>query len=903
MRKLFPQGSEMITISQRFLSSIILYVFVSSAFAFTPTQQQIEQFKNMPKAQQQALAKQLGVNLSDFQLDDSGKTNKITEDEIQVEREVDWQEIADELSKQSSAKELSKELKPFGYELFEQAETTFTPSSNTPVPADYKMGPGDTINLQLFGKETGQYELTINNEGEIQLPDLGTVPAIGLTYEELKLLLIDKYKQQVIGVTPHITMGTLRTIQVFFVGEAFRPGALVVNSLATITHALFASGGVNNIGSLRNIELKRAGKTVEVFDLYDLLIFGSTEHDVRLQQGDVIFIPAVKKLVSVDGNVRRPAIYEIKQGESLNKLLDIAGGLLPNAAQSLQIARRSPGEELEVKTVLVDDKSTKQFDLLNGDYINVPDANNEFSNAIVVSGAHASPGLVQWREGLKISSIVKNNLLLNSTDLEYALIIRREKFARQSEVIQFSPLTVLDGELDFELNRYDQITLFNRNNFDKDDDQQKEATDVDLKQTMNDLKAPANNLNISSGGLNALTEDLQTSENDLKSEHEDYLKALEGASFTEKQLLLSQTKNYSRKKLLAPIIARLKNEGTFEYPIKLAEITGQVKFPGVYPIASNGRVKDLIIAGGGLVESAYTTKAELSRTKVSDESRFQVQHIELNLFDVLTDKPDANQKLVSKDTLNIHRIPDWYDNRKVELVGEVVFPGIYQIKKNETLAQLLQRAGGFTTEASVRAAIFTREELKERERKNLDKTVEDLRQQIISSNVSGSQTVKTVNYEEASLILDELLSVEPVGRLVIDLPEILKGKVNADIPLKDGDKLYVPNISASVSVIGEVFVPTTHRLEESVSLQDYINRSGGFTERADKNKIYVVKANGSVKVPNQDFWFGGEKVTLEAGDTIVVPRDIVNYERLGLWQTVTQIVYQSIVSIAAIARL
>ncbi len=884
------------------LSKLKLYVMLLLALAisntahaqsFNPTPQQIQQFKNMPRAQQEALARQLGVDLSAFSAQDQGSNQPKDSDNVTViERVVDNEEVAKELAKQSVAEELTSKLTPFGYDLFSSPKAAsnndgdvgnegsvsgaFVPSKNIPVPADYLIGPGDSINVLLFGKETGNFELIVNNEGSVQIPDLGSISVTGLTYQELKQQIIDKYKQQVIGVTPHITMGSLRTIQVYLLGEVYRPGVITLSSLSTVTHALFSSGGVNEIGSLRNIQLKRNGKTITTYDLYDLLVFGSTEGDKRLQQGDVIFVPTVKKLVSIDGNVRRPAIYEVKDDENLSDLISIAGGLLPSAAaDKLQIARKTAVSGLEVKTVNTLKGANEAFSLWSGDFINVPSASEEFTNAILISGAYATPGMVQWAKGQKISSLISKNTLLNSTDLDYALVVRRDKFGEQSEVIQFGPRDILSGSFDLELYKFDQIILFNRIGLDEAHSVEADVTDGNLK----------------------------TSQDDLKTEQANYLQELEASSFTEKQLLLKDTKSFSRKQLLAPIIARLKDEGTHVNPVKLAEITGQVKFPGVYPISNNGRVRDLIMAAGGLIESAYLQKAEISRTQLDAQNSFKVQHIDINLIDALLGDNVANQPLVSKDKLNVLRTPDWYDNRSVELVGEVVFPGVYQIRKNETLGQLIKRAGGFTSEASARASIFTREELKEREKANLDKTVEELKQQIISSNVSGSQNVKTVNYEDAKGILEELLSVEPVGRLVIDMPAIIAGNTTHDITLKDGDKLFVPNISPSVSVIGEVFVPTTHILEETISLEEYVQRSGGLTQRADDSKIYIVKANGSVKVPNNNFWFDGEVVMLEPGDTIVVPRDVVNYERLGLWQTVTQIFYQSVVALVAIGRL
>ncbi|MFT6910224.1 MAG: polysaccharide export outer membrane protein, partial [Oleiphilaceae bacterium] len=338
-------------------------------------------------------------------------------------------------------------------------------------------------------------------------------------------------------------------------------------------------------------------------------------------------------------------------------------------------------------------------------------------------------------------------------------------------------------------------------------------------------------------------------------------------------------------------------------PVKLVEITGQVKFPGIYPVQKNARVRDLLLAGGGLLESAYLQKAEISRTALDSENALRIEHIEIDLVGTLLGEATTNVTLQSKDTLNVLRTPDWQENKKVELIGEVVFPGIYQIKKGESLAQLIKRGGGLTTDATVKAAFFTREELKERERENLDKSVENLRQQIASTNFSGSQNVKTIDYQEASIILDELLLVEPVGRLVIDMPALVAGNPSADITLKDGDKLFIPNISSSVSVVGEVFVPTTHMFTQGMALDKYIKHSGGVTDRADNGSIYIVKADGSVLIPNNSFWFNSQEALLEPGDTIVVPRDVTNYERLGLWQTVTQIVYQSAIALIAIGQL
>ena len=911
-------------------------MFVAPVNAVTPSAQQIEQFKSMPKAQQEALARQMGIDLSDLNLSGGSSNNIQVQPETQVNRYVDDNEIAARLAAQSANKNKTKELKPFGYDLFDSSTATasFAPPTNLPVPADYILGPGDTIRVQLFGKVSEQHSLQVNNEGVIEVPDLGPMNAAGLSYNEFKQQLTQRYSEQVIGVTPNISMGELRTIQVYMVGEAYQPGAYTVSALSTITNALFSSGGINDVGSLRHIELKRAGKTVTEFDLYDLLVFGDTSKDMRLQQGDVIFIPIVKKLVSVDGEVRRPAIYEAKDSDTMASMLNIAGGLLPTAAaKSLQVARSTASNGFEVKTVNMQDRAGRSLKLAAGDFINVPAAGSEFNNAVVVMGAYATPGLTQWRPGLMLSDLVNRNSLMGATDVDYALIMRGAKFARQSDIIQFEPAKVLSGESDVELNAFDKVVFFNRFTPVDPEDIERGKEKQDLVQSSTSNRATSqqkqntqyvnnipmqngangqttsneqnpqfeNTLRDQSAGSNSRNNKDNDDDENKKDNRANFLQELDLASFTEKYLILEKTKYLSREELLAPIIERLQNESSQSSPMKLVEITGQVKFPGVYPVKKNANVRDLILAGGGLLESAYLQKAEISRTGLDEDNALRIEHIQIDLIDSMLG--NSNIALQSKDTLNVLRTPDWHENKKVELVGEVVFPGIYQIKKGETLAQLVERAGGFTEEATVKAVIFTREELKQRERENLDKSVENLRQQIASTNLSGSQNVKSIDYQEAKLILDELLDVEPVGRLVIDMPQIIAGNPTADLSLKDGDKLFVPNISSSVSVVGEVFVPSTHMFKYGKTLEQYIANSGGENDRADMGDVYIVKADGSVTIPESSFWFSSKETVLEPGDTIVVPRDVTNYERLGLWQTITQIAYQSAIALIAIGNL
>jgi protein involved in polysaccharide export with SLBB domain len=869
---------------------ISLFLMLSSAIAsaqsFMPSPQQIEQFKNLPRAQQEQLARQMGFDIS--MLNNAGNTaqNKESRDQAEfVERDLDNEKISEQRSRQSVAADQAKRLKPFGFELFKSRQEASAPLSNMPVPPNYILGPGDSVKLQLFGKESGSFELLVNNQGDLDLPDLGPLQVAGASFQELKQLVNEKYQQQKIGVTPFISMGQLRTIQVFLVGEVFRPGPLVVNSLSTITTALINSGGISDIGSLREIELKRDGQTIGTFDFYDLIVYGDTSDDLRLEQGDVVFVPTVKRIVSVDGEVRRPALYEVLEGEDVASLIRLAGGALPSADTSaVQLISASTRNGLSVNSIDLENRQSASAVLRNGDFVRIPKATLEFSNAIKVLGAINMPNIISDTGSVSLSSIISKNTLLASTDLEYGLIARRARFDAKTSIIQFVPNDVLKGAADVKLQAFDEVYLFNRFASDEVDEITERVTAGDLQTSGDDLKA--SNMN----------DDEELSE-------ASFLEQQESRRFTTKVFNNDSKVSDSRKALLAPLIARLKSEASDQRPVQLTEITGQVKYPGVYPLPTDANIQNMLKAAGGLTESAHLEMAEITRL-VIENGQSETTHKQVSLIEQLVLPPAQQVKIASKDVLNILRIPNWYENDVIELQGEVVFPGTYQISRGETLSSIIKRAGGLTEKASPKAAIFTREELKQKERINIDRSVEDLREQLANNNLSNSQFSRTIDYENANRVLDDLTNVEPVGRMVIQLADIVAGSTVADIEVKGGDKLIIPNVTPAISVIGEVFVSTTYRYDESLSVEDYIDRAGGAREFADTSSIYIVRADGSVDTMESNYWFSANKQNvLEPGDTIVVPRDVTNYDNISLWQGVTQILYQSAIAVAAIRTL
>ena len=870
--------------------------------AFTPTAAQIEQFKKLPRAQQEALARQYGVDLSTITGKKSSTDQIEQESTIQPRLEQEKKQLTDE---ERFAPKVD-EVKPFGYDLFAGEPTSFMPSENAAVPDTYLIGRGDTLNINFYGKESESYEVVVDREGRISIPNLSPVQVAGLTFAEVKELIKAKVEQEVIGIKAFVSVGKLRSIRVLVLGEAYKPGSYSVSSLTTVSHALFVSGGVSDIASLRNIQVKRAGKVVANFDLYDLLINGDSSNDIILKPGDVVFIPSVGSQVAVEGLVKRPAIFELKKGETAAQLLKMAGGLKPQAYAKKAIVERFNNNNM--KEVLSVDFSGNQINYTprDGDRIRFNPVSFQYQNSISLIGAVARPGHYQWHQGKHISDVLTSvrGDLLPQADLGYGLLVREVNVAGDIQVFQFdiAQAIVKAAEHDLELKANDKLFVFSRY-------QEKQAEETALANMALTEAQQEQQYKVKQWhqyqqrefekyiGVTGSSAGLKSKEDRTKS-----IADIAKHNLTNDEELL-ETKDYavfSRFNLLKPIISKLKQQATVTMAMQLVEINGHVTYPGVYPLTVNGEVNDLIAAAGGLLESAYTEQAEITRVMDGDASK--VKHIKFNLQAAMLGSNGENIALRSKDSINIFSIPNWQENVKVELKGEVKFPGVYTIRRGETLSNLLERAGGFSEFAAPNAAIFTREAIRKQEQQQLAKLSEDLRRDIASKSFENSVSSNSLSYDEMNKLLNDLASVEAVGRLVIDLPMIVEDKQR--LVLQNGDALYVPSKRDSVSVIGEVNYATSHLFQQGITVDDYIDLSGGLKERAADERIYIIKANGSVKIPSTGSWFAvNDTNTLEAGDTIVVPMNSDYMDNLTLWSTATQIVYQLGVAVAAISSI
>jgi polysaccharide export outer membrane protein len=721
-------------------------------------------------------------------------------------------------------------LKPYGYDLFAGMPSTFAPATDVPVPSEYVVGPGDTLEVQLIGNTKGRYSLVVGRDGRVNFPELGPIAVSGRRFEQMRDDLEARVREQMIGTQASISIGELRSIRVFVLGDAEVPGSYTVSGLSTITNALFVSGGVKTIGSLRNIQLKRGGRIVTTLDLYDLLLRGDTRADERLLPGDVIFVPPIGATVGIGGEVRRPAIYELKDETTAAQLLQLAGGLMPDADPTLATLDRVNDRRARI-TVDVDLSGAAGLaqQLRAGDTLRVPLIRPVLEDSVTVHGYVHRPGENQYKPGMRIADLLPSlDELKPNADQRYLLVRREVPPDRRIRIFSADleqALAAPGSPANFELAPRDQIYVF-----------------------------------------------------DLES---------------------------GRDRIIEPLMRELRMQSRLGEPTAEVSVAGRIKVPGKYPLEPGMKVSDLLRAGGSLDEAAYGGVAELTRYEVVNGESRQAGLIEIDLRRALAGDAAADVALQPFDYLVIKEVPLWESQEEVELRGEVKFPGRYPIHRGETLRSVLERAGGLTDLAFSEGAVFTREELKVREKKQLETLASRMESDVAQfSLMTAQETGKDASQALAvgNSLLASLRNAQPIGRLVIDLERSMSARpgTELDVVLKDGDQLLVPRVMQEVTVLGEVQSATSHLFRADMRRDDYVAMSGGLTPRADDDRIYVVRADGSVVTRSGNTWFSGGAEDIQTGDTIVVPLDTERMRPLPFWTAVTTIIYNLAIAAAAV---
>ncbi|OUS31484.1 hypothetical protein A9Q99_02640 [Gammaproteobacteria bacterium 45_16_T64] len=952
--------------ARRKLAMLFLMFSVSHSSigsVISPTPQQVAAFKSMPVSEQKRLAKQLGVSWN-------AGIESATSRPVEIRDTIEPREIYDEtankpsmgvssninrlpalggeggveekdaLDREGGSDNFKKEpLKRYGYDLFAGTPTTFAPATDIPVSSDYVVGPGDTVVVQLYGKDNATHELSVNREGVIAFPQLGPMNVSGMMFSELKAHVKNSVSQQMIGVRATVTMGALRSIRVFVLGEAFRPGSYTISALSTITNALLSSGGINKVGSLRNIQLKRKGKLVGKFDLYDLLLKGDTSKDQRLQPGDVIFIPPIGQTVGIGGEVKRPAIYELNaRADQVTKstvedLVKLAGGLLPTAYLKASSINRI--NEQGIRTIVDVDLtqfSGKSRTVRDADVIHVSSVLDTLENVIVLKGHVKRPGTFAWKKGARVSDLLPSmHSLLPNADLTYALIRREKQPNHEIEILKVSVGAVINAPgsvADILLDPQDLLWVFDvgiqridileniNNQIEFQARSDRYASTATISGNVNLPGKYPIHMGMTVGGLLQAARSFMPGTDLDKAIFVHHLPvtgkinveliSLTGDSLAKmvsaKDELIVFSIEQSRAELMEPVIAQLQFQADKEDELKVVNVSGYVRSPGTYPLSAGMTVGDLIGLAGGFKEQAFGLGAEITRLDTDDK---QYQVFQRLTLDLTAQQNGMSTILGSRDQLYIKRIPNWNEKETVSIKGEVNFPGVYPIYKGDTVSDLVSRAGGLTDYAEPYAAVFLRDSLKKREQEQLQRFKKQLERDVAELKLEAAQDI-TGPKESAAVggtLLSQLSDAEAMGRLVIDLPRILAESNNTlrafNIELKNKDQLIIPPKNPEVSVLGEIQFPTSHLYNRSSDVFDYIEISGGYSSRADESRIYIIRANGQVAAVDNG-WFIKNNTEVGPGDTVIVPYDVYSVSPMVYWSGVSQILFQLATTVAAL---
>ena len=827
-----------------------------------------------------------------------------------------------EISKPKISKAFPGDLPIFGQKIFAAGPASFTPPSNMPVSTDYIIGPDDNIVVQLWGRINEQYTLTVQRDGSIQLPQIGTIQVAGLTYKQLQKL-IKREAEAITGVNVNVTMGKLRSITIFVVGSVKKPGAYTVSAFDTILNALIYSGGADTLGSMRNIQLRRRNKIVTTFDLYDLILKGDNSKDMRLEPGDIIFVPKAETVVAIDGDVKVPAVYELKKEKSLLNALKLAGGIKPSAySEQIQIQRYLENRERIILDMSLDELKIQKrpFELRDGDVVRIFPVVKEDTNAVYLFGNVMRPGKYEYSPEMRITDVIKvTEDLKPETYFLYALIKRYKPPEKLPKLVPFNlgeAILKHGSKENILLQPRDEIFIFNKWTFeDKPDvtvsgEVRNPGTypcekNIRVKDAI--YRAGGLTLNASMGPANIFRTDPKTKEVSML-----VIDLAKAMSKEEDNNIILQDKD------------RLVVHSIREYiPEKKISIYGEVKNPGEYPLAEGMTIRDLVFAGGNLKESAYIYSAEVTRYDTSGGEFFKTEVKKINLKGALKGVEEDNIKLRQFDSLFIHTIPKWQAKTKVSISGEVKFLGDYNFTERGTLFELIERAGGYLPTAYLKGAVLTRESAKVTQRATLDRLIFEMEQDLASSAAaaaSGALSEEDVVAAKAAMasrqmLLNKLKSVETTGRVVIRLTSLdkLKGS-KYDIVLEDGDKLYIPSKPGVVHVMGSVYNPTSLIYEKGNTVKHYLTLVGGPTVNADPKHAFIICADGTVISRSQGGsrgirwdgeehrWFGGGfySTTIYPGDTILVPRKLVKISGLKMTKDITEIIYRIAISIGAL---
>jgi protein involved in polysaccharide export with SLBB domain len=677
-------------------------------------------------------------------------SNTILEDEKKEEKKESLKNIEkDSISIIGSNK--------FGYDFISTSPTSIVATGDIPLPNEYKISIGDLIGVVLSGSKKQIFDMRVNLDGTVFFPELGSISVAGESFLDIKNKFRNLIEQSYIGVTIDVSLKDLSAKKITIVGAVNNPGTYLVNPFTTISNSLAYSGGIQQIGSLRNIRLIRTSGDNFTFDLYDLLIDGDRSKDATIESGDVIIVGPAKKFINITGMVQRPGSYEMVPGEDLSDLLKYALGFSGGANIEKITLDKVDIDNSSIIKIITNDLSYSLENILS---VNIFSYLNDNTSNIFVSGAVQEPGYYKLEDYDNLKDLINNLDFVNV----YPWLATLEQFDRE--------------------NMKQSSILFNLNDPDSYDS---------IKLLPNSRLYFANRNSRSFSSVNPNTRNMIRDYN----------------------LIINH------------------NQSTFTLPVF-----------GRYSVESFIELLGLDMSD---VDNKATYISPLEDLVITDDYR------------------NMKYSAMKYNTVRFRSPID--DLIRVNISGAVDYPGTYTLQSDSTLEDLYAMVGNFKEEAFLRGIIFTRQSIRERQREAIQKSQEDLNKALLISTQRGD------NIGDISIInaLSKKIEPENLGRIAGNFSPSSVSSIKTI--LVDGDSIIVPKNPNAINVLGEVLNPIAFEYSKTLNIRSAISSAGGYQDYADKRKVYVIKANGTIQKANRNIFV--KNVDLEPGDTIIVPRKII----------------------------
>ena len=852
-----------------------------------------------------------GSNLQPDQQTSQDTTNAQTGDRTQQELNRQSRLPLDPPTEfqQMVANSIGKTLPIYGATLFRNPPSTFAPLNMVPVTPDYVVGPGDELLIQSWGQVTLNSRFMVDRSGSIFIPQVGAIHVAGLPFSQMHDHLKEQMGRVFRNFDLNVNMGHLRSIQVFVVGQARRPGSYTISSLSTLVNALFATGGPAPQGSLRHIQLKRAGNVVVDFDLYDLLQRGDKSNDAQLLPGDVIYIPPVGPQVAVAGSVNTPAIYELKSTSSstVGDVLELAAGLTNVASAEKVRLERVDERRMRSMVEVPLDAQGRTTVLHDGDLLELVAVVSQYKDAITLRGNVANPGRYTWKPGMRVRDLLPDKDAL----------ITRDYWLKRSQLGQ-PMLTYVPTCLP--MTPYGIPSL--RYGIPVGEEGENPSWRYSSTRNPNLIGLPFGTSDGSSYGARDGSAGNIDGTPGTTPPTDGGLDCARTSEFS----ALTYANGMNDRSTYSP------NSPNSPYPVTSGNNTQTPNGMPLQNISNGNRMSTASASVGSYVASSsagqFRPRNDVKLSEPDIDWSYAVierqskENLTTSLLPfslgkvVLEGDASQNLELLPGDVVTIFskadiRVPQSQQTRFVRLEGEFVSSGVYSVLPGETLQQLVKRAGGLTSEAYLYGSEFTRESTRRVQQQRLNEYIEQISLQ--ASTNATNNAGRAINPQDSAAaaaaqvqnqnVINSLRQARATGRIVLELaPDSSNVAQLPDLPLEDGDRFIVPRVPSTVSVDGAVYNQNSFLYDPHRRLGDYVRLAGGENRDADKGRAYVIRAGGNVISKQYSSSLRGNSFTsirLYPGDTVVIPLNLDKGKTMRLVVDIAQIVGQFGIAIAA----